>query len=139
MGDVFADASLDPDEFNEAFSAELENNYYGAWTLFAETKRGFLPIGMVFVFPSHPNPEMAPFAIIGDMIWFPWASTRNKIESTVRWINDTRKEVPLVEYASLEHKGFFEVMAKHGIMRRVGTSHNVYPGQPTSVFETRAP
>ena len=77
--------------------------------------------------------------IIGDMLWMPWASKRNKIEAAVHFFNTIRADIPMVEYANLEAKPFFEMIAKHGIMRRVGTSHNVYPGEPTAIFETKRP
>ena len=76
--------------------------------------------------------------IIGDMLWFPWASPRNKIESAVYFFNRIRHEIQMVEYANEDAKPFFEMIAKHGVVRRVGTSYNVYPGTATAVFETRA-
>lgn len=139
LGQRFAGAELGPDEFYLAFVDEVKANYAGGWTLSAETKKGFLPVGIVLGFYSHPNPALSPFMIIGDMVWFPWASDRNKIEAAVGFFNAIRKEIPMVEYADEKAKPFFEMIAKHGVMRRVGTSFNVYPGQQTAVFETRAP
>lgn len=138
MGERFA-AGMTPEAFYAAFVDEVMTNYTGgAWTLSAETKRGFLPVGIVLAFFSHPNPRLAPFMIVGDMIWMPWASPRNRIESAVGFFNAIRRDVPMVEYANDEAKPFFEMIAKHGIMRRVGTTFSVYPGQATAVFETRA-
>lgn len=137
MGPRFQ-AEFTPEAFYTAFVDEVETTYAGAWTLSAETKRGFIPVGIVLGFYSHPNPQFAPFMIVGDMIWFPWASVRNRIESAVAFFNSIRKEIPMLEYADDKAKPFFEMIAKHGIMRRVGTSFNVYPGQAVAVFETRA-
>ncbi len=137
MGETFASADLAADEFKTAFEQEVVNTYHAAWTLFAESKRGVLPIGLVLGFWSHHDAERAPFMILGDMIWFPWASLRNKIESAVNFFNEARREIPMVEYARMKDKRFFEMIARHGIMRRVGTSHNVYRGEPAAVFETR--
>lgn len=139
MGPRFSGGELDPDAFYKAFVDEVSSNYAGAWTLSAETPKGFLPVGIVLGFYSHPNPALSPFMIVGDMIWFPWASSRNKIESAVAFFNAIRKEIPMMEYADEKAKPFFEMIAKHGVMRRVGTSFNVYRGQSTAVFETRAP
>lgn len=137
MGERFA-PGMAPEAFYEAFVDEVRTNYAGAWTLSAETARGFMPVGFVLAFFSHPNPRLSPFMIVGDMIWMPWASARNRVEAAVAFFNGIRKDVPMVEYANDEAKPFFEMIAKHGIMRRVGTSFSVYPGQATAVFETRA-
>ena len=139
LGKDFGEPVMEPAEFREALGDEIIENYDGAWTLLAETKRGFMPVGVVLGFFSHRDPAKAPFMIVGDMLWFPWASDRNKVETAVGFFHAVRDEVPFVEYANLETKKFFETIAKHGVMRRVGTTHNVYPGEPTAIFETRRP
>ena len=138
MGPPFDGEDMAPETFQAEFEAQLDVVYHAAWTLFAETGNGYLPSGLVLGFWSHPDPNYGRFMNIGDMIWFPWASDRNKIEMAVRFFNDIRKEVPMVEYAKMDDKRFFETIAKHGIMRRVGTMHNIYDGAPAAVFETRA-
>ena len=139
MGGVFASPDMDSVDFSTAFEAEITTVYHAAWILMADTKRGIMPVGLVLGFYSHPNPRFAPFMIIGDMIWFPWASKRNKVESAVNFFNRIRHEIKMVEYANEKAKKFFEMICQHGIMRRIGTSFNVYPNEPTAVFETRAP
>lgn len=139
MGDGWGDDKMSSAEFNAAFEQEITSTYHGSWTLFAESRKGFIPVGLVLGFWSHPNPRFAPFMIIGDMIWFPWASARNRIESAVGFFHRIRSDIAMVEYARAEHKRFFEMICQHGIMRRIGTSFNVYPGESTAVFETRAP
>ena len=77
--------------------------------------------------------------IIGDIIWCPWATKRNKIESAINFFNIVRKQIPMMDYSHGEENiRFFEMIAKHGIMRRVGTTFNVVQGEPTAIFETRA-
>lgn len=144
LGGAFANgATMDPDEFELAFATEVRTKYTsevgtGAWTLFADTKRGFLPVGIVLAFPSTPDPLHCTFFIIGAMLWMPWASKRNKVESAVNFFSKIRREIPMVEYAAEKDKKFFEMIARHGVLRRVGTMHNVYPNQLTSVWETIA-
>ena len=67
MGGKFADTTMTPADFELAFVAEVAANFQGAWTLSAETARGFMPVGVVLAFLSHPNPNYAPFMIIGDI------------------------------------------------------------------------
>lgn len=137
MGPKWADTSMDAARFAQEFQVEVTTVYHGAWVLLAESRKGFLPIGVVLGFYSHPDPRFAPFMIVGDMVWFPWATARNKIEAAVNFFNTIRSEIPMVEYASERHKRFFEMLCMHGIMRRVGTMHNVYRGEPVAVFETK--
>lgn len=137
LGETFVDTSLEPAEFREALTQELVHTYHGAWVVAADTSKGFLPVGLVLGFFSHPDPAKSPFMIVGDMVWFPWATARRRVEAAVRFFHEVRAEFPFVEYADLEAKPFFELIARHGVLRRVGTSYNVYPDQPTAIFETR--
>ena len=139
MGEDFASGEMSKDDFLDRFEREIRENYAAAWTLFAETGKGFIPVGLVLGFWSHPNPRFSPFMIVGDMIWFPWSSPRNRIESAVCFFHRIRHEIAMVEYAEERFKRFFEMICQHGVMRRIGTSYNVYPGAATAVYETRAP
>ena len=136
MAGPLADESLTAEQFNETFQELVVTRYHSAWTLFAETGRGFLPVGMVFAFLSHA--ELSPFMIVGDMVWFPWASPRNKIESAVNFFEIIRHSIPMMEYAQNDtNKRFFEMLCQHSVMRRVGTTFNVTKGEAVAVYETR--
>jgi hypothetical protein len=138
MGAEWGDPTLNADDFTLSFKAEVMANYAAAWTLFAGTPKGFLPVGVVLAFFSHPNPRFSPFMIVGDMIWFPWASRRNRVEAAVHFFSKVRKEHALVTYAhGAETKRFFEMIAKHGVIQRIGTTFSVVSGQPVAMFETR--
>lgn len=131
LGGEFAGETLAAGEFKDAFGREVTANYDFGWTLLDPD-----PVGVLLAFRSHPNPGRSPFLIVGDILWFPWSSPRQRIEAAINFFNEARKEAAFVEYARAEYRKFFEMIAKHGIMRRVGTSHNVYPGEPTTIFET---
>ena len=73
--------------------------------------------------------------IIGEIIWLPWSSARNRVEGAVKFFDELRKEAAAMMYT--QDKRFFEILARHGIMRRVGTTHNVYADGATAIFETR--
>ncbi len=77
--------------------------------------------------------------ILGDVVWFPWASDRNKIESSVGFFSKIRKEIPMMGYAHGDtDRKFFECLCKHAIMQRVGTTFNVIRGKAVAIFETMA-
>lgn len=134
MGQEFADGLMSADEFKVAFEKTVVERFHAAWTIFAMTKKGFVPVGIVFG-AWAPN---APYMIVSGLCWFPWASNRNIVESIVGFLNGVRKDFMLQFYALPEHKRTYEVCAMHGIVRRVGTSYVAFPGKPAAVFETRA-
>lgn len=139
MSAPFNELGMSADQFKAAFEEIVTARYHGAWTLFAETPKGFIPVGFVFAFYSHTEHAMSPFMIVGDLVWCPWATPRNKIEAAVGFFNRIRKEIPMMDYAYGEvNKKFFEMLARHGIVRRVGTTYNVVKGEPVAIFETRA-
>lgn len=133
MGEAFTQ-EMSADQFKQLFEAFVISNHHAAWTLIAPTIKGSIPVGIVLA-AWAPN---APFMVVNGACWFPWASSRNKIEAMVTFLNGIRKELQLVWYALPEHKRMYEVCAMHGIIRRVGTSFVAHPGQQTAVFETRA-
>ena len=139
MAGPFAQTDMTAEEFAVTFPALVTARYHGAWTLFADApKRGYMPVGIVMAFYSHAEHALSPFMIIGDIVWFPWASARNKIEAAVNFFSIMRKQIPMMDFAhGDENQRFFEMMAKHGIVRRVGTTLNVVQGKPTAIFETR--
>lgn len=139
MGKDFENTGMSAAEFRERFQAEILANYAGAWTLFAKTSKGQMPVGIILGFWSHPEPRLAPFMIVGDLIWFSWTSTRTKLESAVNFFNRMRDKIAFMEYAQDKDRKFFDTICQHGIMRRVGTSYNVYPGEAVAVYETRKP
>jgi hypothetical protein len=85
-----------------------------------------------------PDTEKAPFMLLGDMVWFPWASPRNRVAAAVNFFNAIRDQIPMMDMGVLpkDHR-FFDVLCAHGVMRRVGTSQLVYRDQPAAVYETR--
>lgn len=139
MAGPFSQTNMTADEFNVAFQATVIARYHGAWTLFAEVpKRGYMPVGIVMAFYSHAEHALSPFMIIGDIVWFPWASPRNRLEAAVNFFNTIRKQIPMMDYAHGEvNRRFFDTMCKHGIMRRAGTTLNVVKDEPVAIFETR--
>lgn len=133
LGDAFTDAGMTADEFKTAFEKTVMERFHGVWTLFAKTKRGFIPVGLVFAAWERNR----PFMTIDGMIWFPWSSARNKVEAIVNYLNVVRAQMSMVFYVLPEHKRLYEVCAMHGVVRRVGTSYVAIPGKSCAVFETK--
>lgn len=121
---------LDPSSFKSAFENYVLTKAHAAWTISADSKNGFIPIGFAF---GGWAPGEAFMVIIG-IVWFPWASKRNVLEGTVAFFNSV-KSIKWMGFASHEHKRPYEVCCMHGIMRRIGTSN--MGDQPTAVYEGR--
>lgn len=106
-------------------------------TLIADTKGGRVPVGSI----SAMNPLSTRLVTIADIIWFPWASHRNCVESAVNFINELRDDFTIMEYADEREqstKRFFENLCMYGIMRRVGTVHDFYgPGSSAALYQSR--
>lgn len=136
MHGAFTRNDMTAQQMREAFEQAIHDRYDREWTMLAETKKGFIPVGMLLAFHQHPVHEV--FMIVGDLIWFPWASARNRIESAVNFFNSIRKNTAMVDYAyGEENQRFFEVLCMHGVMRRCGTTFSVVKGKPCAIFETR--
>lgn len=135
-GAAFGEA-FPPDMDAAAFRKKFDDIAGGlseGWLISADTREGFRPAGAIF---GAVAPLGAYMVIVGG-VWFPWATKRNVLEGTVAFLNTVRK-LPVVWYATEEHKRLYEVCCMHGIVRRVGTSFVVFPGREAAVYETRMP
>lgn len=124
---------LSAPDFDAQFKYLVLNNFDAVWVGFGPTKKGQLPIGVVFASWARGFHHM----IVAGVVIMPWASKRNIIEMGVSFLNDIRRELQLVIYAVGEHRHLYEVACKHGVLRRVGTSYTAIPNQAAAVFETR--
>ena len=107
-------------EFDEAYIMEAQTNK-------------LIPVGAFF------GINAGPFLLIGNAMWFSWASHRNRIEAAVNAINELRKKRLLIFYSNYNDKKFYEYICKHGILRRVGTIEGLYKGEPAAMFQSKLP
>lgn len=80
------------------------------------------------------------------VIWFPWASNRNRLEGVVRWLHEGRKRLmPVIEVKNgpavpraphgLDRR-FMDWMGRYGIVRPVGALSDWWgPGQHGFVYQ----
>lgn len=134
MGGPLSLEGMSATEFKAAFESFVLTEFDAAWTMFAQTSKGFMPTGFIF---CSWAPRSSYMIIVG-VVWMPWASNRNIVESIVKFMQAAGKEYPMLGYALPEHKQLYEVCCMHGVMRRIGTSMIVFPSHSAAVFETRA-
>jgi hypothetical protein len=126
-----------PEAFTAAFHDHVAIRYHVAYTLIATPPgKSTMPVGVVFgVKPFYQEPVMW----IGDFLWFPWASKRNKLEAAVHFLNQMRKENAIIGFAEPEAIPFFEHICRYGVLRRAGTFFDIFSEGPRAVFQTRKP
>lgn len=107
------------------FITELDNlialNYTHAWSV-----RDQNPICMVF------GLEFGGFIHIGDVIWNPKATPRQKLEAGAKFFQDIPETVVT---SSLRDKHFYEKLMNYGFLRRVGSVYK--KGKRYALFQTR--
>jgi len=81
---------------------------------------------------------------VSDLIWFPWTSPWTVVKAFARFVHEVREtdfadgqKYMILEFAREQDQGFFDHMCKYGIMRRIGTSHEIYPDGKACVYESR--
>lgn len=121
---------MNPAEFKAAFESFVLANALSAWTVsaFVQKRGRVMPIGIVL------GQSCVSMMVIAAVAWFPWASCRNVVEGTIGFFNAARKEMKVMGFATDDHKPLYEACCAHGIMRRIGTSHNLL-GDRAAVFE----
>jgi hypothetical protein len=89
------------------------------------------PVGLVAC--NDQGYRIEPLAI-----WFPWASPRNKLESALNFFNKIRVTRLMVLFAPEKDVGFFEHLARYGVIQRRGTVGRFFEdGQFAAIFQSR--
>jgi len=123
-----------PQADTETFTQQLDE-YLAlhdiAFIVSAKTKKGHIPVGLVV------GKYMGPILYLGDTTWFPWASPRNKMETITHLLNDLRRQYIVMFFCHITDKDFYVNIAKTGVIRRVGTIHDLMADCPAPLFQTK--
>lgn len=125
-GTLEAQEGLSAQEFHESVVETMLANFDYAWVIECQGK----VVGVLTGINS------GLFVLVGTMIWMPWASPRNKIEGIVKYLVVIRKKVMVLFHAKPVDKDFYIHIAKHGIIRRIGTLHDMGP-EPLALFQVK--
>ena len=123
-----------PHEFHEAFIDWYSSHDY-AWMLHAPCGDEQRPVGLAL---GRDMPVGYPAIGVVGIEWFPWATPRRRLEAAVALFNTVRREAPLMIPCEHQDVRFFTHLARYGILRRVGTVHDVRK-EPVALFQTRRP
>ena len=119
---IFA-ANPAPAEFMQTVATLLPEIYDYAWVL--ESGRA---VGICFGLDCYR------FIVIGDLIWLPWASARQRMETMTKLVMETGKLKTTHFYCSEKDKDIGVHMCRQGIARRIGISVGLGNDR---LFETR--
>ncbi len=119
---------LERDDFDQLMgqyfgNAIAHNNTLITLKANAALKRGgdvnMVPIGLVYlsIFQSVAHPHV---------FWMPWARPRNKMEASVKFLADLKKEHPVMVVVGDETLNWFKHLSKYGVLRRVGNLKNFF-------------
>jgi hypothetical protein len=126
-----AEKPLLPDVFKKQITDTLLSECEFGWVSEAIVNGDKRPVCVYF---AH---AFGPFILMDGIFWLPWASKRNKIETAVQFLNSMRKHCVILITALKSDIPFYEHIAKHGVLRRVGTLYGVYKDEPCALFQTR--
>lgn len=139
--------TLDQQSFEAALGDLLEIQGWSIWMLETEvSKKGYMPVGFCTGW------FLGNALVMSKGVFFRWASPRNIRDVLFHFFNEMRKTVidedrevsdPLrymtvLQFAHFDDKKFYESMADHGILRKVGHLHDLEE-KPSVVFQTRSP
>lgn len=121
-----------PEEFNKFFE-EFTMLHDEVFVMQSVTKNGRIPVGITL------GKYMGPTLFGGDTTWFPWASARNKMECMTHILNELRRQYIVMLFCNMKEKDFYVNIAKHGVIRRVGTIYDLLVDGPAPLFQSRKP
>ena len=128
---------LTNEEFRALFTELFRTGEYAVLTAMASAFRKMdaqVPVGLVDL--NSEGHRMVP-----RVMWFPWASPRNKIEATVKFLDDHRKDRLVLIYDNEKSHLFFVRMARYGLLKRIGPASAEIPfwenGEQSIAWRTR--
>ncbi len=132
LGGPFADRSLSAEAFVEEARAAL-GRAAALWMLEAPVGGRTVPVGLVVG-------AVAEHRLEPHVCWFPWSSLRNRLECTVKFLNLARRDFLVIVVHRPDQARFFEAVAAHGLLRRLGVVPGYYAdASPAMVWWGRRP
>lgn len=108
--------SLDQGQF-KLLMQRVGQGSCGAWMMIAADQR---PVGIVMAYPRSLT-TMEPH-----VRWFPWATPRNRLECSLRFVERERKKSNLFLITKPEERKFWQVLCRYGVLRPIGKVYNHY-------------
>jgi len=91
----------------------------------AMTAKGERPVGAFFV-EYVGGGSLVRLEAEPHVQWFAWASPRNRIEATVKFLVELKRVLPFRFHVTESDAEFFFHIGKYGILRCVGKVHHYF-------------
>ena len=117
-------SNLPPADFRSAFKTRFAGTIVHVLT--APNKES-PEVGVVISLPSRDGYLLTPRAV-----WFAWSTSRNRLECSVKWLNEARKTaMPIFHFpwdgrTEFGSDPFAKHLCRYGVLRPVGVEHH-YP------------
>ncbi len=123
---------MSPQEFDGWVEATLQLASPGmAYVLTSPFDGDDRPVGLVVAFEKGHILEPHVW-------WFPWATPRNKIETSVKFLSSMRFTNVIAIFALKEDRKFYDHLLRYGMMHLVGTFKDWHGlGKDARVYQTR--
>lgn len=123
---------MSPEVFETKF-LESVLNFDVAWILTAPNQKG----------PETPVGFMAAF-VRGQVMephvdWFPWATSRNKLETMLHFFNTFRHQFWIMAFVEMKDRPFFDKLKDYGVLWRVGPIFDspMTQGKPAMMYHSQ--
>lgn len=129
---------MNPQEFAARFEYVLLKYHMDCMILSAENGNGIRPVGFVLLWSRGRLLEISNF------VWFEWATTRNKLESALNFLNQMRRTVheptgrnfKLIGLTQGKEQPFWRRLADYKVIRLVGKPNDIYADDECYLYET---
>lgn len=122
----------------------------------AQLRDGLAPFlsGAIVHVMNAPNPETKEVGIVASLpsqggyllsprvVWFPWSTSRNRLECSVKWLNEARKTAMPVMHLRWDGKTeagadpFAKHLCRYGVLRPIGVEHHYpSPGETSWAYQ----
>ena len=127
-----APEGMSPIEFKDWVSASLQDVGNGMVYILTSILEGEdRPAGLVVAHEQHHRIEP-------HVIWFPWATSRNKLECSVKFLCSMRFTNVIVMFTPKEDRKFYDHLLRYGMMSVVGPIKDWYGlGKDARMYQTR--
>ena len=110
---------LEPSEFRDTMESFIVDHHDYAWVVRHEDT----PLAIIF------GRDTSGGIFVGDMVWFPKATRRQRLETITAFLETLRAETSLLLSTPYEGRAVYEKMRDWRILRRVGTLYDADGGR----------
>lgn len=126
-GALDIEPGMNKQQFHETLAAARDAADW--FTLFAGTSRGNIPVGAIRAMIGERMMEP-------HVVWFPWASPRNKLESIANFLNESGRVWLVLVITRFAERAMYARLCEAGYLRHCGSIKGYYPDDDAAIYQT---